>query len=204
MLLQKSANAILETIALLKQIDFDNYTPAGGAVYPNSGLGTAFKSASALIRSDVGVEAMTIDFGGWDTHAGEGTNGGWMYFLMNDLASSMAALHKDLVGANRFGRTIVVVMSEFGRTAKENASQGTDHGTANAMLVLGGGVSGGRVLANWPGLAPTKLFEGQDLKITIDYRDILAEIVSRRLDNAAHLADVFPQYTPTFRGVTVT
>jgi len=200
-LLATSAQAILDTITLLKKIHFDAYVPAGGAIYPNSELGFAFKSAAALIRSDVGVEAMTIDFGGWDTHAGEGTNGGYMYFLMQDLASSMAAYHKDLAAANKINSSLTTVMSEFGRTAHENASGGTDHGSAGAMLVMGGGVNGGKVLSQWPGLAPAKLQDAQDLKITIDYRDILAELVAKRLDNATNLQTVFPEYTPTFRGV---
>lgn len=202
--LKRSGLAILETIKLLKKIDFDNYKPMGGAVYPNSDLGFALKSAAALIRSDIGVEAMTIDVGGFDTHAGEGTNGGWLYFLLQDMALSMAAFHKDLVGANRMNRTLATVMSEFGRTARENASNGTDHGTGSAMMVLGGGVAGGRVLSQWPGLKPAQLFENQDLKITIDYRDILAELVAKRLDNAANMATIFPGYSPTMRGVTVT
>jgi len=202
-LLSTSAQAILDTIALLKKIDFDRYSPMGGAVYPNSELGFAFKSAAALIRSDVGVEAMTIDFGGWDTHAGEGTNGGWMYRLMQDLAGSMAAFHRDLVAANKMNRSLVTVMSEFGRTAHENASAGTDHGSAGAMMVMGGGVAGGKVLSQWPGMRAANLTDGQDLKITIDYRDILAELVSKRLDNNSNLATIFPDYKPTFRGVTV-
>ncbi|HSI72621.1 MAG TPA: DUF1501 domain-containing protein [Fimbriimonas sp.] len=201
--LENSAISILDTINLLNKIDFENYQPMGTAVYPASELGYAFKSAAALVRSDVGVEAMTIDVGGFDTHAGEGTNGGWLYFLLSDLAASMAAFHKDLVGADRFGRVIVVVMSEFGRTVRENASQGTDHGNGNAMMVLGGAVAGGRVLADWPGLRASDLFEGQDLKITIDYRDVLSEIIAKRLDNAGKLGEIFPQYTATQRGVIV-
>ncbi|MEZ0325767.1 MAG: DUF1501 domain-containing protein [Fimbriimonas sp.] len=200
--LGNSAKAILDTIALLKQIDFTSYVPSGAAAYPQSDLGYSFKSAAALIRSDVGVEAMTVDVGGFDTHSGEGTNGGWLFFLMSDLAASLAAFHQDLVAAGRFNRVVVVVMSEFGRTVRENASQGTDHGTGGAMLVMGGGILGGRVLAQWPGLHSADLFEAQDLAITIDYRDILAEIVSKRLSNAAKLAEVFPGYTPTFRGIT--
>jgi uncharacterized protein (DUF1501 family) len=199
--LENSAMSILETINLLNKIDFQNYLPMGNAIYPVSELGYAFKSAAALVRSDVGVEAMTIDVGGFDTHAEEGTNGGWLYFLLSDLAASMAAFHKDLNGAAKFGKVIVVVISEFGRTVRENASQGTDHGNGNAMMVLGGAVAGGRVLANWPGLRPGDLFEGQDLTITIDYRDVLSEIVAKRLDNASKLNEIFPSYAATFRGV---
>jgi uncharacterized protein (DUF1501 family) len=199
--LRAASMAVLDTVNLLRDIRFDSYVPADSAVYPASQLGYAMKSAAALIRSDVGVEAMTIDVGGWDTHSDAGTNYGWLYLLLGDLAASMAAFHQDLVGANRFGRTIVVVMSEFGRTARENASFGTDHGTGSAMMIMGGGVQGGRVLADWPGFRSADLYEGQDLPITIDYRDLLAEIVSKRLSNAENLGEVFPNYTPTFRDI---
>ena len=98
------------------------------------------------------------------------------------------------------GQVTVVVMSEFGRVARENGSQGTDHGHGNVMFVMGGGIRGGRVLTQWPGLAPGQLYQNQDLHVTIDYRDILAEIVQRRLVNS-NLDLIFPGYTPTMRGV---
>lgn len=199
-MVRRAALAVLDTVNLLRDIHFDNYQPAGQAIYPESSLGYAMKSAAALIRSDIGVEAMTIDLGGWDTHTEAGTNGGWLYFLLGDLAASMGAFHKDLVGANRMGRTMVVVMSEFGRTAHENDSRGNDHGTGGAMMVLGGAVNGGRVLTDWPHLNPGSLYEGQDLATTIDYRDILTEIVGKRLSNAANLDTVFPGFTATDRG----
>lgn len=200
--LKGTAMSILDTVNLLREIHFDNYQPSGGALYPASELGYAMKSAAALIRSDVGVEAMTIDLGGWDTHTDAGTNGGWLYMLLGDLAASMAGFHADLVSAGRFNRVVVVVMSEFGRTVRENASFGNDHGTGGAMMIMGGGIVGGRVLADWPGLHANELFEGQDLTTTIDYRDLLSEIVSKRLSNAANLDQVFPGYSATFRGIT--
>jgi hypothetical protein len=92
-------------------------------------------------------------------------------------------------------------MSEFGRRLLENGSFGTDHGHGNVMFVLGNHVTGGRVLTQWPGLAPNQLFEGRDLQVTIDFRDILSEIIKYRLGNA-NLASVFPGFTPTLRGIT--
>ena len=121
---------------------------------------------------------------------------------MTQLAQGLAAFHADMNGANRMGNLTVVTVSEFGRVARENASQGTDHGHGNVMFVMGGAVRGGRVMTNWPGLAPGQLYQNQDLNVTIDYRDILAELVLRRLGNT-NLDLVFPGYTPSLRGVFV-
>ena len=196
--LRTNALSAVETVALLGRIDFPSYTTMSTVAYPDSEVGIAFKSAAALIRSDVGVEAMTIDMNGWDTHALAGVNGGYLHYLLADLAESLGAFYHDMVAANRIGRITVVVMSEFGRRVAENGSTGTDHGYGGAMMVLGGGVNGGRVLTKWPGLG--NLFEDKDLQITIDYRHILAEIVAKRLDNPANLSTVFPNFTPTFQG----
>ena len=198
--LRASAANTLSTMASLEAIDFDNYLPSGNADYPDSGFGNAMKSAAALIKAQIGVEAIATDLGGWDTHDGQNPINGYMAGLMNELASSLGAFHADLTGAGVLNFTLVV-MSEFGRVFKENASQGTDHGHGNIMLVMGGGIAGGRVLRNWPGLAPESLFQEQDLDVTIDYRDILAEILQTRLGNA-NLQAVFPGFVPTFRGVT--
>lgn len=189
-----------QTLSLLNSINFNGYVPAGKAVYPNSDFGNALQATAALIRANIGVEAIHIDVGGWDTHSAEGPINGYMAGLVADVGSSLAAFHQDLEAANHLNFTLVA-MSEFGRTAAENASQGTDHGTANAMFLMGGKVAGNRVLAKWPGLAPTEQYQGQDLQITIDYRDILAEIIAVRLLNQANLSTIFPGYTPTFHGV---
>jgi uncharacterized protein (DUF1501 family) len=199
--LKSNARHTQATIDLLDRIDFANYVPAGGAVYPNDSFrfGYAMKSVAALIRADVGVEAVHLDLGGWDTHAAQGVFSGTMANLMDALAKALAALHKDLFAANRRDFT-VAVLSEFGRVVAENGSGGTDHGHGNSAMFLGGNVRGGRVLANWPGLARDQLHDGQDLRVTIDYRDLLAEIVQKRLGNS-NLGVVFPDYTPTFRGI---
>jgi uncharacterized protein (DUF1501 family) len=190
----------LQTIDLLNTINFVGYTPGGGAVYPNGGLGTAFKQTAALIRAQVGVEAIAIDYGGWDTHTNQGnTSGGTMFSLMNTLAQAMAAFNLDL-SSGAAPSTTTVVMSEFGRRLQENGSLGTDHGHGNVMFVMGPCVNGGRILANWPGMGPAQLYQGIDLNVTIDFRDILAEVVQNRLGNN-NLATVFPDFTPTVRGV---
>ena len=200
--LRSAALNTQRTINQLSAIGIAGYVPAGGAVYPTSSFGTALRSTAALIRADIGVEAVQIDIGGWDTHSAQGTLTGSMANTMGTLANAIAAFHADMVGASRIQRLTLVVMSEFGRRGQENASQGTDHGHGNVMFVLGGSATGGRVLTQWPGLSPQQLYQGQDLQVTIDYRDILAEVVSRRLGNTA-LDQVFPGFSPTFRGAVV-
>jgi uncharacterized protein (DUF1501 family) len=200
--LRAAGETTLLTIDLLNQIDFAGYQPKGGAVYPVGAFGLALKSTAALLKAQVGVEAVAIDLGGWDHHNSEGPISGAMADLMTQLSQGLAALHADLFSRSGAGNPnlIVVVTTEFGRRVDENGSGGTDHGYGGAMLVLGGNVAGGRVLAEWPGLAPDQLFEQRDLRVTIDYRHVLAEIVQYRLGNA-NLEYVFPDFTPNFRGV---
>lgn len=190
------------TITQLSAIGISSYQPAGGAVYPTGSFGSALRSTAALIRADVGVEAVQIDLGGWDTHSAQGPFTGSMAATMRQFADAIAAFHADMAGADRLRRLTLVAMSEFGRKAQENGSQGTDHGHGNVMFVLGGSAVGGQVMTIWPGLATGQLYQQQDLQVTIDYRDILAEIVSRRLGNT-QLDVVFPAYVPTFRGAVV-
>ncbi len=199
--LHASALNAANTVTLLQSVNVNGYVPAGGVKYPNSSFGTALKSVAALIAADIGIEAAAIDLGGWDTHSAQNPNSGSMFATMQGLATGLAAFYADVM-AGRLIRTTAVAMSEFGRNARENGSNGTDHGRATAMLVMGKGISGGRVLTNgWPGLAYDQLESNQDLKVTLDFRDILAEIVSNRLGNT-NTAAVFPGYTPTAWGIT--
>lgn len=202
--LRSAAASTDATIDLLNQIDFAGYVPGGGAVYPgasNYGFGYAMKTTAALIKADIGVEAVAIDLEGWDTHGNQGPfTGGFMHYLMSMLSQGLAAFHADVMMAA--GRNVtIVVMTEFGRRLDENGSLGTDHGHGTTMLLLGRDIAGGRVLTQWPGLAPEQLFQGIDLAVTTDWRDVLAEVVVKRLGNN-NLATIFPDYTPTFRGVT--
>ncbi len=199
-LLRTSAENTISTMSLLDAIDFVNYQPANGAVYPDSYFGYSLKSTAALIKAQVGVEAISLDIGGWDTHEQQQPRDGYMAFLMQELAAAMAAFHLDVIGEGL--PVTLVAMSEFGRVVAENGSQGTDHGHGNVMMLMGNNITGGRVLSEWPGLHPDLLHQQQDLAITIDYRDILAEIVQNRLANT-DLDFVFPEFTPTFRGVTM-
>lgn len=199
--LRAAASTAQETIDLLGSINFDGYSPEGSAIYPENDFGMALKSTAALIKADLGVEAVAIDLGGWDTHVEQGvTEGGRMHRLMDALARGLAAFHADMFsGAAR--KVTVVVMSEFGRRLLQNGGLGTDHGHGNVMFLMGPGIDGGRVLADWPGLEAGQLFEGRDLEVTTDFRDVLAEVVQLRLGNP-NLAVVFPDYVPTFPGVT--
>lgn len=202
--MKTAAENTFRTIDVLDAIDFEGYVPADGAAYPESEFGRSLRSSAALIRAEVGVEAIAVDLGGWDTHDVQGPVDGGMSQLMGDLAQTLAAFHQDLDGAG-VGNVTVVVMSEFGRNAFENASLGTDHGHGGMMMVMGKAVAGGRVLTDWPGLEHGQLYEGQDLAITIDYRDVLTEIVTGRLGNPDY-RNVFPDegYSPVNRGVLAT
>ena len=186
------------TIDLLATIDFEGYSPANGAVYPDHDFGKKLRAAAALIKANVGVELIEADFDGWDLHAGLGPVDGALAQKFDALSRALHALWLDL--GTDLDRVTVVAVSEFGRRVAENGSSGTDHGHGNCMVVMGGRIAGGQVMTQWPGLAPANLVDG-DLAITIDYRDILAEILWYRMGNTS-LATVFPNFTPTFRGIT--
>ena len=190
------------TFALLKSVDITNYKPPNSAAYPNSSFGRSLRSTAALIKADIGIEAVQVDVGGWDTHQQQDPNAGSMFRTMLDIASALGAFWADVMQGARDHNVTVVALSEFGRNVRQNGSDGTDHGRGSAMFVMGKQIAGGRVLTNsWPGLARENLESGQDLKVTLDHRDVLAEIVAQRLGNP-NTAVVFPDYTPTFRGVT--
>jgi uncharacterized protein (DUF1501 family) len=144
-----------------------------------------------LIKADVGLEVAFTDVGGWDTHAGEGGAEGQLSNRLRDYGKAIAAFAQDL--GSRMADVTLVTMSEFGRTVKENGNRGTDHGHANVMLLLGGGVKGGRVYGRWPGLDASHLYENRDLAVTTDFRDVFAEILSKR-NGIRNLAPVFPGY----------
>lgn len=203
--LEPLRSAALDTggvIDLLRSINFAGYRPSNAAVYPTSGFGNALRSAAALIKADVGVEAIQVDIGGWDTHASQDPNAGSMFRTMSDLAGSLGAFWADVMQGAQTTRVTLVAMSEFGRNVRENGSQGTDHGRGGVMFVMGKAIAGGRVMTNnWQPLARENLELQQDLRVTIDHRDVLAEIVRNRLGNN-NLSAIFPEFTPTIRGVT--
>jgi uncharacterized protein (DUF1501 family) len=131
--------------------------------------------------------------GGWDTHVGQGAEQGQLGNRLRELGAGLAAFAQDL--GDRMSDVVVLTMSEFGRTVAENGNRGTDHGHATAMLVLGGGVRGGRVYGRWPGLAPEQRFEGRDLAVTTDFRALFHEVTTRHLVLPA-TASLFPGWRP--------
>jgi uncharacterized protein (DUF1501 family) len=144
-----------------------------------------------LIKANLGVEVAFADIGGWDHHVNEGNVQGQIANLTREFSQSIAALWTDL--GDLAEDTVIVTMSEFGRTARENGNRGTDHGHANVMFVLGGPVKGGRIYGRWPGLQPEQLYEGRDLAVTTDFRQVLSEAVANHLGNK-ELAKVFPGF----------
>jgi uncharacterized protein (DUF1501 family) len=191
---------VTNTLALLKTINFAGYKPSNSAAYPNSSFGTGLRSAAALIKAQIGVEAIQIDIGGWDTHVAEGPLNGSLFNTMSDFSNSIGAFWADMLQGNGTFNVTLVAMSEFGRNVRENGNQGTDHGRGGAMFAMGHNIAGGKVLTkNFLPLATANLQDGQDVKVTIDHRDVLAEIVAKRLANPVQ---IWPGYTPTFQGVT--
>jgi uncharacterized protein (DUF1501 family) len=151
-----------------------------------------FADVARLIKADVGLETAWLDLTGWDTHRGEGSSEkGDLPRQLDRLGRALSAFRADL--GPDFERVVVLVMSEFGRTVRENGTGGTDHGHGSAMMVLGGKVKGGRVLGSFPGLAPEHLHEQRDLAVTTDFRDLLAEVCERHL-GAADASPLFPGF----------
>jgi len=181
-----------DAVKMLKAADPSKYTPAPGANYPRGPLGNALRQVAQLMKADLGVEVAFSDVGGWDHHVNEGSVQGQIAQRVGDLAQAMSAFWIDL--GDLAESTVVVTMSEFGRTARENGNRGTDHGHANVMFVMGGPVKGRRVYGRWPGLAPEQLYEGRDLALTTDFRTVLSELVYKHLGNR-NLNSVFPGFT---------
>ncbi|MDX6559708.1 MAG: hypothetical protein QOF72_2757 [Blastocatellia bacterium] len=190
-----------EAVNYLKQVNPSQYKAENGANYPRTPFGNSLLQIAQLIKAGVGLEVAFTDIGGWDTHVNEGNQQGQLSNLLRQFSSAIAALYTDL--GQRMDDVIVLTMSEFGRTAKENGNRGTDHGHANAMFVLGNSVRGGKVYGDWPGLKSDQLYEGRDLALTTDFRDVFGEIATKHL-GTANLKTIFPGYAGSaskFRGV---
>ncbi len=178
-----------EAIDVLKKTDPARYRPTGGAEYPRGRYGDSLRQVAQLLKADVGLELAFTEIGGWDHHAAEGGARGQLAQRLHELGAALSAFHRDL--GDRIEDVVVVTMTEFGRTARENGNRGTDHGHASVSLVMGGAVRGGKVHGRWPGLGPQQLHEGRDLALTGDFRDLLAELLARHL-GAGNLERVFP------------
>ncbi len=202
----------LASLALLRPIDFnlydannhpDGYQPSGGANYAlnyNGGFGTQLMNIAQLIKLDVGLRAVTIDLGNWDTHNGQGNptqSYDWFGNQVESLSQGLAAFYTDLASdaaGNHMQHVSVIVVSEFGRRVLENADSGTDHGYGNVMLAMGASVNGGQVYGNFLGLDGQHLYQGTDVNVTTDYRRVISEALIRRMANP-NIYYVFPGYS---------
>jgi uncharacterized protein (DUF1501 family) len=202
----------LASLALLRPIDFnlydanshpDGYQPSGGANYAlnyNGGFGTQLMNVAQLIKLNVGLRAVTIDLGNWDTHNGQGNptqSYDWFGNQVESLSQGLAAFYTDLASdtsGNLMQHVNVIVVSEFGRRVLENADSGTDHGYGNVMLAMGASVNGGQVYGNFLGLDGQHLYQGTDVNVTTDYRQIVSEALIRRMANP-NIYYVFPGYS---------
>lgn len=181
----------LEAINYLKKVNPAQYQPQNGAQYPRGEFGNSLLQIAQLIKSGVGLEIAFTDMNGWDTHVNQGNTRGQLANLLQQFSSGIAALYQDL--GPHMDDVVILTMSEFGRTVRENGNRGTDHGHANAMMVLGNSVRGGQVYGKWPGLKSDQLHEGRDLALTTDFRDVFGEIAARHL-GTSDLKSVFPGY----------
>ena len=191
-ILHGTGRETFDAVKMLKAANPQRFPPANGAQYPRGRLGDSLKQIAQLIKADVGLEVAFADGGGWDTHANQGNERGQLAQRLSEFSQSLAALYRDL--GDRMNDVVVLTMSEFGRTVRENGNRGTDHGHATAMLVLGGPVKGGRMVGPWPGLAREQLYEGRDLAVTTDFRHLFAEVAGRHLSVPAS-APLFPGFS---------
>jgi uncharacterized protein (DUF1501 family) len=199
-ILQSTGKKAFEAVKLLKQANPQQYQPSNGADYPRTAFGRSLSQTAQLIKADVGLEVAFIDIDGWDTHAYQGSTQGQLANRLQEFSGGIAALHRDLGDLMR--QVVFLTMTEFGRTLSQNGAGGTDHGHASCLFVLGGPVKGGKIYGKWPGLAPEQLYEGRDLALTTDFRDVFAEVATHHL-GASNLRVIFPGFRPNpanFRG----
>lgn len=195
--MDQAVHGAMDTLQILHQLDLDNYQPGGGASYPDNSFGNQLQLIAQLIKEDLNINVATAELGGWDTHNGQGDGGGGFFAdRVADLSNAVTALWQDLKGSGLGQQVTIVIHSEFGRRAKQNGegNSGTDHGSGNVMLVIGGRVNGGQMYGQFAGLANAQLFEGEDVSPEVDYRQVLGTIVKEVLGNP-HLDQVFPGYT---------
>ncbi|MEM8994286.1 MAG: DUF1501 domain-containing protein [Acidobacteriota bacterium] len=186
----------LNAIDIVESSVTGEYEPANGAVYPDGPFGQQLQVLAQMIKLDLGLQVATLDFGGWDTHENQGTTAGVYADQVDTLSRGLNAFYTDLdgVGASSYtNRLTVVAQSEFGRELHENGDRGTEHGYGNQMLVLSGNAIGG-LHGTWPGLGAGQLVDGTDLAVTTDYRQVLSEILIRRMCNT-NIETIFPGYT---------
>ncbi len=189
-ILHGTGQETFEAVKMMKAADPSKYTPAAGANYPGGPFGNSLKQIAQLLKANLGVEAAFADIGGWDTHQNQGNVDGQLAGRLREFSEGLAAFWTDM--GDQAQDIVLVTMSEFGRTCRQNGTGGTDHGHANVMFAMGGPVRGGKVYGRWPGLSPEQLYEGRDLAITTDFRQVLGETAYKTL-GARQLDVVFPE-----------
>ena len=196
--LATTAASTISAINTAQKLATTQYRPIEGVQYPGGGLADRLKDIAQLIKANVGLRIAALDVGGWDMHTNLGRiEGGDMRNSLTNMSEAIGAFCADLGG--QLENVNVVTMSEFGRRVQENGNAGVDHGHGNAMLLFGGGLNGGKVHGNWPGLAPSSLDQG-DVAGANDYRDILAEMLKKRF-SVGDSAAIFPNHTFKTLGV---
>jgi uncharacterized protein (DUF1501 family) len=190
-LVHGAGREMFEAVKMLRAANPQQYRPDHGAEYPRSQFGQRLREIAQLVKANVGLEIAFADVGGWDTHVNQGGATGQLATRLGDFAQSIAALVTDL--GDRMADVVILTMTEFGRMARQNGNGGTDHGHAGCMMVLGGGVKGGKVHGRWPGLEREQLYEGRDLALTTDFRNVFAEVIGAHL-GATRLDEVFPGF----------
>ena len=177
--------------AALQQEHLVGEEPMAGGGARRGGIAPLMQAAARILRQDAGPNIAAMEFSGWDTHANQGLTGGALDRLLGRLADGLVAFRNDMGSA--WSNTTVVVMTEFGRTARQNGTRGTDHGTAGAGFVIGPLVARSAVFSDWPGLGDQALFEGRDLKATLDTRAVLKAALAGTFDLTTAQTDrVFP------------
>ncbi len=190
-MLGNAGRETFEAIEALKTADPAKYSPRAGVSYPRGRLGDSLKQMAQLIKADLGVELAFVDIGGWDHHTAEGASTGQLANLLRQLGGSLSAFHNDL--DDRMRDVVVLTMTEFGRTVRENGNRGTDHGHGSVSFVMGGPAKGGRVHGRFPRLSEENLYEGRDLPVNTDFRDLVGEVLVRHM-GVTDLRRVFPGY----------
>jgi uncharacterized protein (DUF1501 family) len=183
-----------DAVKMLRAATSKQYTPEPGIQYPNSPFGQALQEISQLVKSNVGLEVAFTDVSGWDTHANQGAARGQLSNRLKDFGDGLSALYRDL--GDRMRNVVILTMTEFGRAVRQNGSGGTDHGHASCLFVAGGPVKGGKVYGKWPGLATEQLYEGRDLALTTDFRNVFSEILVNHM-RAKDVGKVFPNFKTT-------
>jgi uncharacterized protein (DUF1501 family) len=195
-LLHRAGLRTLDSLGIVSPLVDQEYQPSNGASYNDDELSLQLKTVARMIKLDTGLRVATVDYGGWDTHEYETDgNGGYIAELLGNLASGLSNFYLDL-DSGYADRLSVVVISEFGRRLVQNEAYGTDHGHGSVMFALGGGVNGGQVYGTWPGLHNDQLYDHADLAITTDYRQVLSEMLTHRMESN-NIGSVFPGFAPT-------